>query len=51
MLRIRTLLNDNSGATAVEFAAIASLISVAAIGAFTAVGTGVLSLFEQVPGF
>ncbi len=51
MTKIRMIFFDKSGATSVEYAAIASLISVVAIGAFVAVGTGVLSLFETIPGF
>jgi len=51
MTMIRSLFSDCRGATSVEYAAIASLISVAAIGAFAAVGTGVLTLFETVPAF
>lgn len=51
MTTIRIILSDRSGATSVEYAAIASLISVVAIGAFVAVGTGVLNLFETIPGF
>jgi len=51
MTTIRMILSDRSGTTSVEYAAIASLISVVAIGAFVAVGTGVLNLFETIPGF
>lgn len=51
MTRFRMIFADQSGATSVEYAAIASLISVVAIGAFVAVGTGVVSLFETIPGF
>jgi pilus assembly protein Flp/PilA len=35
----RKLVRDESGATAIEYGLIAALISVAAIGAFTLVGT------------
>jgi pilus assembly protein Flp/PilA len=36
---IRKLIKDESGATAIEYGLIAALISVAAITAFTTVGT------------
>ena len=39
LLVIRSLLTDDSGATAIEYGLIAALISVAAITAFTTVGT------------
>ena len=35
----RSVLKDESGATAIEYGLIAALISVAAIGAFSTVGT------------
>jgi pilus assembly protein Flp/PilA len=38
------------GATAIEYALIASLISVVAIGAMTAVGNGVMNTFNTVAG-
>ena len=39
MLRqLKTLVKDTAGATAVEYAIIASVISVAALGAYMAVG-------------
>jgi pilus assembly protein Flp/PilA len=41
---IRTILADESGATAVEYGLIAALISVAAITAFTTVGTKLSTL-------
>ena len=39
---------DESGATAIEYGLIASLISVAAIGAMTAVGTQLSTTFNSV---
>ena len=43
-----TLLRDNSGATAIEYALIASLISVAALGAFGNLGGKVDNKFIAV---
>jgi len=40
--------NDESGATAIEYGLIASLIAVAIIGAVSAVGTGVSATFTAV---
>ncbi len=42
------LLRNTRGATAIEYALIASLISVAAIAAFHNVGDGVLGKFNAV---
>jgi pilus assembly protein Flp/PilA len=44
------LLRDDSGATAIEYGLIAALIAVAAIGAFTAVGTSLTGIFNTVAG-
>ncbi len=41
---------DESGATAIEYGLIASLISVAAIVAFTSVGSNLSAVFEYVAG-
>jgi pilus assembly protein Flp/PilA len=41
---------DESGATAIEYGLIASLISVAAIVAFTTVGSNLSSVFGYVAG-
>jgi len=41
-------LKNVKGATAIEYALIASLISVVAIGAMTAVGGGVVTTFNAV---
>jgi pilus assembly protein Flp/PilA len=42
------LLNDESGVTAIEYALIAALIAVAAIAAFTAVGTSLSNTFTTI---
>jgi pilus assembly protein Flp/PilA len=50
--RLRTLLSnlirDESGVTAIEYALIAALIAVAAIAAFTLVGTNLSTTFSTV---
>jgi pilus assembly protein Flp/PilA len=50
--RLRTiftkLFKDESGVTAIEYALIAALIAVAAIGAFTLVGTDLSNTFSKV---
>jgi pilus assembly protein Flp/PilA len=51
MKQIRKVLGDTTGATSIEYAAIASLISVVAIGAIATIGTSVNALFQTVPGF
>jgi pilus assembly protein Flp/PilA len=45
---IKTLLKDESGATAIEYGLIAALVSVAAIGALTAMGTSLRTMFNTV---
>ncbi len=40
--------NDEEGATAIEYGLIAALIAVAIIGAITAVGTSLSSTFSEV---
>jgi pilus assembly protein Flp/PilA len=42
------LIKNESGVTAIEYALIAALIAVAAIGAFTVVGTNLSSTFAKV---
>jgi pilus assembly protein Flp/PilA len=42
------MVKDQSGVTAIEYALIAALIAVAAIGAFTLVGTSLSSTFSYV---
>lgn len=46
----RTLLRDDSGATAIEYGLIAALISVAIIAAVTSVGTSLTATFNTVAG-
>lgn len=48
MAKILKLIKDNSGATAIEYGLIAALISVAAIGALTAIGNNLSSTFNSV---
>jgi pilus assembly protein Flp/PilA len=49
MLRFfRSLLRDESGATAIEYGLIAALISVAIIAAVTSVGTSLTATFNSV---
>lgn len=50
MTRIAKLIADDRGATAIEYAAIASLISIVAIGAFMTLGTKVDTMFGVVLG-
>lgn len=45
---LRTLLKDTTGASALEYAIIASLVSVAAIGAFLALGNQSKANMEKV---
>ena len=42
------LIKDESGATAIEYGLIAALIAVAAIAAFSLVGTNLSSIFNTV---
>ena len=41
-------MSDESGATAIEYGLIASLVSVAAIGALSAKGTSLEDMFDHV---
>jgi pilus assembly protein Flp/PilA len=45
---LSNLMRDESGVTAIEYALIAALIAVAAIAAFTIVGTNLSSTFSTV---
>jgi pilus assembly protein Flp/PilA len=45
---IPQLIGDNRGVTAIEYALIAALIAVAAIAAFTLVGTDLSNTFSYV---
>lgn len=51
MTRIFKLIADDRGATAIEYAVIASLISVVALGSIAAIGLKVNALFGTIPGF
>jgi pilus assembly protein Flp/PilA len=48
MSMFRKLIKDENGATAIEYGLIAALISVAAIVAFTAVGSNIGSVMNTV---
>jgi pilus assembly protein Flp/PilA len=48
MRTIAKLLKDTGGATAIEYGLIAALIAVAAIAAFSLVGTNLSSIFNTV---
>ncbi len=45
---LKSLINDQSGATAIEYGLIAALISVVIIGAVTTIGTKLLSTFGLI---
>ncbi len=45
---LKTFLNDEDGATAIEYGLIAALVSVAAIGALTAMGSSLSTMFNTV---
>jgi pilus assembly protein Flp/PilA len=47
-LILKSFAHDDSGATAIEYGLIASLISIAAIAAFNSVGTKLKSTFNDV---
>ncbi|QNM82416.1 Flp family type IVb pilin [Sphingomonas sabuli] len=51
MPSITKLLRNDSGATTIEYAAIASLVSIVAIGAFNTIGSAVTDFFTAVPSF
>ncbi|WP_404712810.1 Flp family type IVb pilin [Sphingomonas sp. MMS24-J13] len=48
MQRIRNLVKNNKGATAIEYGLIAALIAVAAIGAMTTLGGKLKNTFTNV---
>ena len=48
MTKLLTLLRDRRGATAIEYAMVASLIAVAAIAGFTALGTKQAAQYNNV---
>ena len=45
---LKKIRKDESGATAIEYGLIAALVSVAAIGALTAMGDSLNTMFETV---
>lgn len=45
---LKTIVNDESGATAIEYGLIAALVAVAAITALTTLGTNLTALFNKV---
>ena len=45
---IKNFINDESGATAIEYGLIAALVSIAAITALTTVGTKLITVFNSV---
>ncbi len=47
---IARLLHENEAATAIEYAIIAAVIGIAAIGAYAAVGTQINAKMEQAAG-
>lgn len=48
MAKLLKLIGDDAGATAIEYGLIAALISVAAIGAFTALGSSLNATYTDV---
>ena len=48
MTFITSFIEDQSGATAIEYGLIASLVSIAAIGALTAMGSSLDTMFNNV---
>ncbi len=46
--RFKSFYCDESGATAIEYGLIAALVSVAAIGALTAMGSSLKNMFNEV---
>jgi pilus assembly protein Flp/PilA len=45
---LKTFLADEDGATAIEYGLIAALVSIAAIGALTAMGSSLSAMFGTV---
>lgn len=48
MNRIQMILRNDAGTTSIEYAAIASIISIVAIGAITTIGSTVAGMFASV---
>ncbi|HET7317457.1 MAG TPA: Flp family type IVb pilin [Sphingomicrobium sp.] len=51
MNRIVKILENERGATAIEYGLIVSLISMAAIAAIGSIGSSIVGLFATVPAF
>jgi pilus assembly protein Flp/PilA len=49
-MRVNTFLNDENGATAIEYALITALIAVVIIGSVSLLGTQVSSTFDMIAG-
>jgi pilus assembly protein Flp/PilA len=47
---LTSIFSDESGATAIEYGLIAGLVSVVAIGALSATGDTLISIFNKVSG-
>ena len=45
---LRRLITDETGTTAVEYALIAAIVSLAGLGAFSALGRDLVDIFEDV---
>jgi pilus assembly protein Flp/PilA len=48
MTTIKSFMNDESGATAIEYGLIAALISVVIIGALSTIGTNLNAAFTKI---
>lgn len=48
LTQLKMFLHDEDGATAIEYGLIAALVSVAAIGALTAMGSSLSAMFNTV---
>ncbi|HEX9771267.1 MAG TPA: Flp family type IVb pilin [Kiloniellales bacterium] len=48
LTQLKMFLHDEDGATAIEYGLIAALVSVAAIGALTAMGNSLSTMFNTV---
>jgi pilus assembly protein Flp/PilA len=46
--KVKALIPDKSGATAIEYGLIAALISIVILGALTAIGTSLNTTFQSV---
>jgi Flp pilus assembly pilin Flp len=51
MKRMITLVNDTSGTTSIEYAAIASVLSIVIVTAAGAIGSTVSAFFHAIPSF